>query len=53
MATFKVAYTADLFVYVKSDSIEEALEIAAQTPIGEWSAYCTPLIVQQLNKEVN
>jgi hypothetical protein len=53
MATFKIAYTADLFIYVKSDSVEEALEIATQTPIGEWSAKCTPLIVQQLDKEVN
>jgi len=53
MATFKIAYTADLFIYVKSDSAEEAIDIATKTPISEWSAKCTPLIIQQLDKEVN
>jgi hypothetical protein len=53
MATFKVSYSADMFIEVKAESHDEAIQLASSTPIADWFAVCTPLIVQQLNKEVN
>jgi hypothetical protein len=42
-----------MFIEVKADSADEAIQTAASTPIAEWLAACTPLLVQQLDKEVN
>jgi hypothetical protein len=42
-----------MFIEVEAESPDEAIHQAASTPIADWFANCTPLIVQQLNKEVN
>jgi hypothetical protein len=53
MGLFKVSYSADIFVTIQADSVEEALDEAKQTPITEWYAICTPYITQQVDKEIN